>query len=176
MLTKQSHVVFAFHTFKDGEMQLSWVPNDCQLDSKILYCSFPERLACVCVGAGGSNLCKSRKELLSFPATGTKHWRKKKCPSSAKKARFVNLSSVIKYVNGLWASPWQIINERKPFSRNMPCHLSVSTPISSPVRWSQDTGLSTLLKSLPPRHLLHSDNNNKMYIDHYSLPSHAFIY
>lgn len=44
----------------------------------------------------------------------------KKCPSSAKKARFVNLSSVIKYVNGLWASPWQIINERKPFSGNMP--------------------------------------------------------
>lgn len=47
----------------------------------------------------------------------------KKCPSSAKKARFVNLSSVIKYVSRFWASPWQIINERKPFSRNMPCPL-----------------------------------------------------
>lgn len=45
----------------------------------------------------------------------------KKCPSSAKKARFVNLSSVIKYVSRFWASPWQIINERKLFSRNMPC-------------------------------------------------------
>ena len=39
-----------------------------------------------------------------------------------------NLSSDIKYVYRLWASPWQIISERKLFSHNTPCSLIHSDP------------------------------------------------
>lgn len=101
----------------------------------------------------------------------------KKCPSSAKKARFVNLSSVIKYVSRFWASPWQIINERKLFSRNMPCpFISLHTHFQPCTVATGHRALYLAKVPTPPRHLLHSDNNNKMYIDHYSLPSHACIY
>ena len=39
-----------------------------------------------------------------------------------------NLSSEIKYVYRLWASPWQIISERKFFSQDTPCPLICCDP------------------------------------------------
>lgn len=102
-------------------MQLSWVPNYCYLIIK--YCIAASQRDWhwgVCGGLEGAIFANpEKKSYLSQPRE--LNIGGKKCPSFAKKARFVNLSSVIKYVSRFWASPWQIINERKLFSSNMPC-------------------------------------------------------
>ena len=120
--------------------------------------------------------CESNRETLSFTTIRTKYLGEMSVSCQQHRIHY-NLSSEIKYVYRLWASPWQIISERKLFSHNTPCSLIHSDPppprrvAATPHRGS----LQCDEVPAPPGTCCSLMTVTKMYTDLYSSYHHPLI-